>query len=249
MSKIVLEDFNEGNGYYKINLAYLNKEQVEEIEALVSKWNPTDENIKACIGMCLTDANEQRFNDYNTNLKECLTWLENQVEHKKFRDSIQVGDEVTRNRDGVIVNLSQLKRVAKKSEQKLPIEKLPEEMKTIGESLGFTTQEECDEYNQMVSNLIMSDDNKSEQKPAWSNKEKLMLNDIIEATERSNIFMEDYQRELIDWLKSLKERYFWKPKTWEIQILESVIEKGENPKIYSATLHSILEQLKKLKGE
>ena len=78
MSKIVLEDFNEGNGYYKVNLAYLNKEQVEEIEALVSKWNPTDEDIKSCIGMCLTDVNEQRFKDYGTNLKDCLAWLEKQ---------------------------------------------------------------------------------------------------------------------------------------------------------------------------
>ena len=47
----------------------------------------------------------------------------------------------------------------KQGEQKLPIEKLPSEMKTIGESLGFTTQEECDEHNQMVSDLIMSDGN------------------------------------------------------------------------------------------
>lgn len=78
MSKIVLEDFNEGNGYYKVNLAYLSKEQVEEIEALVSKWNPTDEDIKNCIGMCLTDVNEQRFKDYGTNLKDCLAWLEKQ---------------------------------------------------------------------------------------------------------------------------------------------------------------------------
>lgn len=46
----------------------------------------------------------------------------------------------------------------RQGEQKLPIEKLPEEMKTIGESLGFTTQEECDGYNQMVSDLIMSAD-------------------------------------------------------------------------------------------
>ena len=46
----------------------------------------------------------------------------------------------------------------KQGEQKLPIEKLPEEMKTIGESLGFTTQEECDEYNKMVSDIIMSAD-------------------------------------------------------------------------------------------
>ena len=78
MSKIVLEDFNEGNGYYKVNLAYLNKKQVEEIEALVSTWSPTDEDIKSCIQMCLTDTNEQRFNDYGTNLKDCLAWLEKQ---------------------------------------------------------------------------------------------------------------------------------------------------------------------------
>ena len=82
MSKIVLEDFNEGNGYYKVNLAYLNKKQVEEIEALVSTWSPSDEDIKSCIQMCLIDANEQRFKDYGTNLKDCLAWLEKQGEKK-----------------------------------------------------------------------------------------------------------------------------------------------------------------------
>lgn len=49
-------------------------------------------------------------------------------------------------------------------EQKFPIEKLPEEMKTINESLGFTTQKECDDYNKMVTDLIMSDDDKDEPK-------------------------------------------------------------------------------------
>ena len=52
----------------------------------------------------------------------------------------------------------------KQGEQNLQIEKLPSEMKTIGESLGFITQEECDEYNQMVSDLIMSDSNNIEPK-------------------------------------------------------------------------------------
>ena len=47
----------------------------------------------------------------------------------------------------------------KQGEQKLPIKKLPSEMKSIGESLGFTSQEICDKYNQMVSDLIMSDGN------------------------------------------------------------------------------------------
>lgn len=35
MNKIVLEDFNEGNGYYKVNLAYLNK----ELEDVIAKLN------------------------------------------------------------------------------------------------------------------------------------------------------------------------------------------------------------------
>lgn len=39
-----------------------------------------DEKIRNCIGMCLTDANEQRFKDYNTSLKECLDWLKKQKE-------------------------------------------------------------------------------------------------------------------------------------------------------------------------
>jgi len=54
----------------------------------------------------------------------------------------------------------------KQGEQKLPIEKLSSEMKTVGESLGFTNQEECNRYNQMVTDLIMVDDDNGERKPA-----------------------------------------------------------------------------------
>ena len=54
---------------------------------MIRVWNKelktSNENIKDCIGMCLTDANEQRFKDYGTNLKDCLAWLETQGE--KFR--------------------------------------------------------------------------------------------------------------------------------------------------------------------
>ena len=52
-------------------------------------------------------------------VKRILAWLEKQGEHAKFINGIQVGDKVTRNEDGVLVNLSQLNRVAKKQgEQK-----------------------------------------------------------------------------------------------------------------------------------
>lgn len=40
---IVLEDFNGGEGHYKVNLDFLNKNQVEEIENIVNGWNKTEE--------------------------------------------------------------------------------------------------------------------------------------------------------------------------------------------------------------
>ena len=49
--------------------------------------------------------------------EDAIAWLEKQGEHANFRNKIQVGDEVTRNEDGVLVNLSQLNRVAKKYEK------------------------------------------------------------------------------------------------------------------------------------
>ena len=50
-------------------------------------------------------------------IKDMIAWIEKQGKHQKFRDSIQVGDKVTRNKDGVLVNLSQIKRVAKPAEE------------------------------------------------------------------------------------------------------------------------------------
>ena len=71
MSKIVLEDFNEGDGYYKVNLTYLSKEQVEEIETLVSKWNHTEEDEKNFI-----DINIVLFEDKNMSKeRHIINWL------------------------------------------------------------------------------------------------------------------------------------------------------------------------------
>jgi len=78
---IVREDFEQGDGYYKVNLGYLDKKQVDEVEKLVKSWNPkncTEEIIRRCIGIILTDASEERFSDYGVTLKDCLEWLTDQ---------------------------------------------------------------------------------------------------------------------------------------------------------------------------
>lgn len=54
---------------------------------------------------------------HKTMAKNAIVWLKKQGEHARFIEAIQVGDQVTKNEDGVLVNLSQLKRVAKKDEK------------------------------------------------------------------------------------------------------------------------------------
>ena len=95
---------------------------------------------------------------------DILAWLEKQG--KKDEEILVLKDQIESLHAAIkaIKSVHKIK-LEKQGEQKLPIEKLSEEMKTIGESLGFTTQEECDRYNQMVTDLIMSDDDKGEQKP------------------------------------------------------------------------------------
>ncbi len=85
MSKIILEDFNGGDGYYKINLAYLNKDQIKEVEALVSKWNPVEETEDERIRKALIDFVKSKEEDgymviNNFSTGSILAWLEKQRE-------------------------------------------------------------------------------------------------------------------------------------------------------------------------
>lgn len=58
-----------------------------------------------------------------------IAWLEKQCEHASFLSKIQVGDKVTRNEDGVLVNLSQLNRVANKQCEQKPTYKVESNFK------------------------------------------------------------------------------------------------------------------------
>ena len=74
---------------------------------------------------------------FGASVEDILAWLEAQGEHANFRNKIQIGDKVTRNENGVLVNLSQLNRVAKKDEKQgeqnmIPLDKV---IKFLDESL------------------------------------------------------------------------------------------------------------------
>lgn len=78
---IVSEDFNESDGFYKVNLAYLNKEQVEEIENLVKKWNPEikeskDDRVRKGIIKTLMDLNSDWIGLHGVTKKDAIAWIE-----------------------------------------------------------------------------------------------------------------------------------------------------------------------------
>jgi hypothetical protein len=76
-----------------------------------------DEKIKNEIKAVLANTDLSQF-VLNYTFHDMVEWLNKQGEYANFRNKIQIDDEVTRNKDGALVNLSQLKRTAKKDEQK-----------------------------------------------------------------------------------------------------------------------------------
>lgn len=98
-------------------------------------------------------------------------------------------------------------------------------------------------------------------KPTWSEEDEKMLKSVISSIRisRSSCEEDDDVRDLfdneIDWLKSLKERYIWKPSDEQIEAFEhfvrSVGESGYASPYSNNTrlLYSLLEQLKKLREE
>ena len=150
-------------------------------------------------------------------------------------------------------------------EQNLPIEKLPFEMKTVSESLGFTTQKESDDYNKMVTDLIMSDD-KGEQKPAWTEDDEriiLAISQLLKDCESENgwncVYSNDREvffADMENWLKSLKDRVGcevnctttkeWKPSDKQMKQLGWIAKQNKDNMI-GKELMSLYQDLKKFK--
>ena len=76
-------------------------------------------------------------------ISDMNAWLEKQGDYANFRDKAQIGDRITKNEAGVLVNLSQLKRVAKPSEkqgEQKPVDKdEPKSKFKVGDEISVHT--------------------------------------------------------------------------------------------------------------
>lgn len=93
------------------------------------------------------------------------------------------------------------------------------------------------------------------QKPAWSENDEYVIERLfcLLDNEQENYPQCDFQeiQEFKDWLKSLKERYTWKPSDEQIRTLDFAIDCTVYPEfnIHRSVLKELLEQLKKLREE
>lgn len=204
-------------------------------------------------------------------------WLEKQGEHARFRESIQVGDKVTRNEAGDLVNLSQLERIAKPSqcESKHYVEVCGDNRfeiieKAKKEIISSTNIETRPEEMAVLDSFLYRCwqmgwlERYEEQKPAWSEEDKAILQDAI-------YFISEYQKSnrCIDegcmqnsvtcekWLKSLKDRVQPQPKQewseedstrlyWVIQWL-SFVKMYNNAPLDTKHIDEDIKWLKSLK--
>ena len=160
--------------------------------------------------------------ELDARLTKAIDWLESQGEHANFRNKIQIGDKVTRNQDGVLVNLSQLKRVAKPAEkygEQKPVDKdeqkgtnIVEEDMTPFQKKVFciidTAIEEEQGLKQVCDELLRLAHDEIMQKSAWSEEDETELtNTIIMLKEGASLhFNKKDITKAVDWLKSLKDR-------------------------------------------
>ena len=212
-------------------------EAIERARELHDKWIDEDgKDVALMIFPELKESEDEKIRkeligflrnipNSNYTCEEMALWLEKQGGHAKFINGIQVGDKVTRNEDGVLVNLSQLNRVVKKQ----------------GEQILANSARNC----------------KDEQNPAWREEDDAMFNFIALILKKHQSDEDFYTFETsfkncIDWLKSLKNRYTWKPSEEQIKVLNEVLNFAANHEsphwndYIFGTLNNLIRQLKKL---
>ena len=103
----------EGNCHRNTDVRPATLEEIQHSKSSQERLSEfeKDEKIRKEIIKYFKKYQALSLGDYN--VQDILSWLEKQAKHANFFSKIQVGDKVTRNEDGMLVNLSQLNRIAK----------------------------------------------------------------------------------------------------------------------------------------
>ena len=163
---------------------------------------------------------KQILNDFSN--KECLAWLEKQGE-QKFEQKFFINDKVVHKATGKIW--------------------------TIHHYLKDTNSYYVEDNDGLLHHYIESELKLIEQKPAWSGEDEYNLAWIVETLLGLDGDKEytDSCKKMAKWLKSLKDRYTWKPSDEQMKALEEATNKQWD--VDGDALWHLYQDLKKLREE
>jgi len=89
-------------------------------------------------------------------------------------------------------------------------------------------------------------DTLSEMKSSWSEEDEVKINRIVACLENLNVADNDILLKDVDWLKSLKDRYTWKPSEEQIECLHDAINHYHTNGYPASKLNELYEQMSKI---
>lgn len=170
---------------------------------------------------------DEQFKDH---FKSAIAWLEKQGEQKPLSHKFRIGDKV------------------KKGYLTYTVEDIGEDSYKL-QAYSKDGDKGCTEF---LTIGYEKDYELVEQKPAWSEEDETVLtNTIIMLKEGASLhFNKKDITKAVDWLKSLKDRYTWKPNDRELgAILAAIGAERQKGSDVAKELLNIYQHLKKLREE
>lgn len=243
--------YKEAQGWIEKIYPTLQHEQQMEAEAFFPELKESEnERIrKAIINVFSTHKDYEMF--FGASVKDIRTWLEKQGEQKASYTTIaETGNGgINALVTGELSNSCDYEeKPVGKVEPKFKVKYAGSEYNVleIKEIAGDTYYGIEDEPNHIDYVLPDNCEIVSEQKSDWSEEDDddAWMNDIISKVE-NNLQLNKAE---IDWLKSLKTRYTWKPSDEQMKALLSEVEAWTKGCPKQVILESLYNDLKKLKG-
>ena len=198
----------------------LNHEHQMEAEAFFSELAESeDERIIKAINEAIKDAHVNTLEEYGSSCKEACDWLKVQLKKQKEQKHIKWsnGDEKIRD-DSEYAALLHYPKMSRVSE---PHGVIPADNKS--HYLG-----DANEDNRKA--FIVGAQWQKEQNPTWSEddeKMKDLIISVLEVNHSKGIFKVGLRairtEEIVSWLKSLKQRYTWKPSEDQMDAMKMAV--------------------------
>ena len=203
-----------------LNSQELSKEQKEKLELIFPELRESeDEKIRKDLIIYLRSIlSNKKYGDKF--IEGWIAWLEKQGENANFRNKIQIGDKVTRNEDCMLVNLSQLKRVAKpadKVEPKFKVDNWIVYKNDIWKVCNISLQNyyELLKINNEVSTRLIKD--VDEDAHLWTIQDAKDGDVLTYSDSRNNVYLciyKEYKNERVYDYCTLDKESFWEHGNW-----------------------------------